>query len=455
MEIKLPAHIERLANIFHEVKKDFYLVGGALRDQILNREHHEWDAATNAIPDEIIKILKQANAKQIGVIGKRFGTITAVINSEPVEITTYRAEQYEEGSRNPKVKFGDNINDDLSRRDFTINALAYDPLTKKLLDRHNGVEDLSLRKIRAVGDATERFREDPLRMLRAIRFSAQLNFDIDRKTFESITRTKDQFGVLSTERIQQEINKILLSEKPSKGIELLKDSGLIAYIIPELLPSIDIEFDPREHKDIYHHIIQVMDNTPPKLELRWCAILHDIAKPLTRRKVGGEYSFIGHENVGAKIAREVLTRLKYPNSFIKYVSKLVRLHQRIPNDDGMWTDGAVRRFVRDAAERLDDLFIFAEADSTGKNERKNSNYRKKREVLKKRIADLEKQAEIAKLKSPLSGEDLMKIFHRPAGKWIKPIKDELLKQVIDGELQEKDTEKAIKIAKSMITLDTK
>lgn len=455
MEIKLPAHIERLAKKFQEHKKDFYLVGGALRDQLLSKTHNEWDAATDALPDDIVKIIKEYGAKQIGVIGKRFGTITAVINSEQIEITTYRAEQYEDSSRSPKVKFGNNIHDDLSRRDFTINALAYNPLTKELIDRHNGKEDLALKKIRAVGVATERFHEDPLRMLRAIRFSTQLDFDIDRQTFESINKTRDRFGLLSTERVQQEIDKIFLCEKPSHGVELLKDSGLIAYIIPELLPLIDIKFDRHEHKDIYNHTIQVMDNTPSKLELRWCAILHDIAKPITRKKIGGEYHFLGHENVGAKIAKDVLTRLKYPNSFIKYVSKLVRLHQRIPNDDGQWTDGAVRRFVRDAGDRLDDLFTFAEADSTGKNERKNSEYSKKREVLKKRIADLEKRAEIAKLRSPLTGEDIMELFHRPPGPWIKPIKDELLKQVIDGDLQENDKEQAVKIAKSLITRDTK
>ena len=455
MSLTLPEHIIDLAKKFKENQKDFYIVGGALRDQLLGRDHHEWDAATDARPNEIVEILENVGAKKIGLIGKRFGTITATFQSEPIEITTYRTEQYSDNSRNPVVKFGSDLSDDLARRDFTINALAYDPLSKKLIDRHGGQDDLKLKKIRAVGDPSERFYEDPLRMLRAIRFSTELDFDIDHKTLLAINNNKERFGLLSVERIQQELNKILLSPQPSKGIELLKDSALIAYVIPELLPSIDIKSDPREHKDIYQHIIQVLDNTPPKLELRWCAILHDIAKPLTRKKIAGEYHFLGHETVGAKMAREILTRLRYPNTFIKYVSKLVRLHQRIPNDDGQWTDGAVRRFVRDAGELLDDLFIFAEADSTGRNERKKSKYGDKRAKLKERITKLEKLAEIARLKSPLSGKDLMELFHRPAGKWIKPIKEELLRQVIEGDLAQDDRDNAIIIAKSLITKDTK
>lgn len=455
MTVRLPGHMKDLANAFKSKGVDFYLVGGALRDQVIGNAHHEWDAATDATPAEILTIVKDIGCKKISEVGKRFGTIACEFHHEPIEITTYRTEQYPEDSRKPQVRFGKSLIDDLARRDFTINALAYDPLAEKVIDHHNGMDDIKLKTIRAVGSAKERFHEDPLRMLRAIRFATTLEFQIERKTLLAIIDEKDRFGVLSTERVQQELNKILLADKPSIGIELLRETGLIAYILPELLPSIDLEFDPSEHKDIYHHIIQVLDNTPAKLELRWCALLHDIAKPITRKKIGGEFHFLGHENVGAKMAREVLERLKYPNDFIKYVSKLVRLHQRIPNDSGDWSDGAVRRFVRDAGESLTDLFDFAQADQSGKNERKLERYRQKRETLKKRIAELEKQAEIAKLKSPLSGEDLIKLFNRPAGPWIKPIKEELLRQVIDGDLKQTDQEKAQKIAKSLINIDNK
>lgn len=451
MEVMLPGHISDLAKKFKDRDRDFYLVGGALRDQLLGKSHHEWDAATDATPDEIISIVKDSGCRKISEVGKRFGTIACEFHGEPIEITTYRTEQYHEDSRKPQVRFGKELAEDLARRDFTINALAYDPLVEKVIDNHDGLDDIKLKSIRAVGNANERFHEDPLRMLRAIRFATTLNFQIERRTLLAIIDEKDRFGVLSAERVQQELNKILLADSPSVGLVLMRETGLIAYILPELIPSIDLEFDPREHKDIYHHILQVLDNTPPKLELRWCALLHDIAKPITRKKIGGEFHFLGHENVGAKMAKEILGRLKYPNDFVKYVSKLVRLHQRIPNDAGDWTDGAVRRFVRDAGETLTDLFVFAQADQSGKNERKLERYQQKRETLKKRIDELEKQAEIAKLKSPLSGEDLMKLFNRPAGPWIKPIKEALLSQVIDGSLKPNDREKAEKIAKSLIS----
>jgi poly(A) polymerase len=453
MKLGLPGHLKDLAKKFHDNQKEFFLVGGALRDQIIGKPHEEWDGATNARPEDVITILKKSGCKKINEVGKRFGTIACEYYREPLEITTYRTEQYLDDSRKPEVRFGSNLLEDLSRRDFTINALAYDPLKDNLIDQHQGLEDIRLKIIRAVGNPQERFNEDPLRMLRAIRFATTLNFTISRETLTAIIAEKHRFGVLSAERIQQEINKILLAPTPSIGMELLRETSLIAYVLPELIPSIDLKFDPREHKDIYHHILQVLDNTPPKLELRWCALLHDIAKPLTRKKIGGEYHFLGHENLGAKTAKIVLGRLKYPNSFINYVSKLVRLHQRLPNDDGQWTDGAVRRFVRDAGETLDDLFIFAEADSTGKNERKIERYRQKRKDLKKRIEQLERQAEIAKLTSPLSGEDLMRIFRRPAGPWIKPIKQELLRQVIEGELNQQDKVTAEKIAKKLISND--
>lgn len=455
MEITLPGWIARIAQRFTQERKDFYVVGGALRDQLLGRESREWDVATNARPDKVLELLKVSGAKAIGTVGKRFGTITARIENDPIEITTYRSEQYAQDSRQPTVAFGDSLEEDLARRDFTVNALAYDPIQKITIDKVGGQADLAAKLIRAVGNGRDRFNEDPLRMLRAIRFAVELEFEIEPKTFAAIASEKERFAILSVERIQQELNKILLSARPSRGIELLRESGLIAYILPELLPSIDIEFDPREHKDIYHHILQVLDNTPPKLELRWCALLHDIAKPLTRKKIAGEWHFLGHENVGAKMAKQILSRLRYPNDFVIYVNQLVYLHQRIPNDAGDWSDGAIRRFVRDAGAALDDLFTFAEADSTGKNERKLALYQARRAKLRERIVELERLAEIAKIASPLSGEELMELFHRPAGPWIKPIKEELLRQVLDGELGPDDKAKAKTVAKSLIADNTK
>ncbi|MEK7170730.1 MAG: HDIG domain-containing metalloprotein [Patescibacteria group bacterium] len=444
----VPAWLESLAKAFSESGYQLFMVGGAVRDELVGRKIIEWDLATDAKPSEVEKILRQ-KTKNIGLIGKRFGTVTAELDGHQVEVTTFRGESYEEHSRQPTVEFGRSIEEDLSRRDFTINAIAFDLLQPRLLDPHQGQADLEQKVIRAVGDPESRFREDPLRMLRAIRFAVILDFEIEPKTFEAIKLERERFAILSAERVAQEMDKILLSAKPSRGIDLLVESGLINYILPELIPCIDLEFDPTEHKDIYRHILQVLDQTPAKLELRWCALLHDIAKPLTRQKIGGEYHFLGHEVVGASLAKGILRRLKYGNEFIQYVSSLCYLHQRIPNNDGVWTDGAVRRFVRDADSALGDLFTFAEADSTGNNQNKLAKYQKMRAELKERIVELEAQAEIAKIHSPLDGEELMTIFHRSAGPWIKPIKEHLLQLVLDGQLDQEDKKTAEQIARDL------
>ncbi|MDO8650048.1 MAG: HD domain-containing protein [Candidatus Berkelbacteria bacterium] len=448
MPISVPAWLESLSKDFSGSGHQLHLVGGAVRDELLGKVVGEWDLASDAKPSEVEQILRK-RTKKIGLIGKHFGTVTADLEGRQVEITTFRGESYEESSRKPTVKFGKSIDEDLSRRDFTINAIAYDLTHPRLLDPHHGQIDLEKRVIRAVGDPESRFREDPLRMLRAIRFAVTLDFEIERKTFEAISLEREHFAILSAERISQEMDKILLTSKPSRGIDLLVESGLINYILPELIPCIDLEFDPSEHKDIYGHILQVLDQTPAKLELRWCALLHDIAKPLTRQKIGGEYHFLGHEVVGSRLTKDILRRLKYTGEFVDYLSKLVYLHQRIPNNDGLWTDGAVRRFVRDAGDTLDDLFVFATSDSTGANERKLEKYKKMRSELRERIVELEKQAEIAKIHSPLDGEELMAMFHRPAGPWIKTIKEHLLQLVLDGKLDQEDKKNAEQIAKQL------
>ncbi len=448
--LNIPEWLKKLGEDFKESGFELSIVGGAIRNQLLNLPVKEWDLTTNARPDKIEQIIRSFGCKKIGTIGKRFGTITGEFNSEPIEVTTYRSEDYSIDSRKPIVEFGSSLEEDLARRDFTVNAIAYDLEKNKLIDPYDGQGDIEDKIIRSVGDARDRFNEDPLRMLRAIRFMVQLNFEIEPETLGGIKVEKERFAILSSERVAGEMDKILLASKPSRAIEVMVETGLINYILPELLPSINIEFEAHQHKDIYHHILQVLDQTPPIIELRWCALLHDIAKPQTRRRVGNEWHFLGHENVGSRTAKNVLRRLKYSNEFVDYVSKLVYLHQRIPNDDGLWTDGAVRRFVRDAGETLDDLFAFAEADSTGGNQVKLAKYKAGRDKLKERIAKLEEEAEIAKIKSPLSGEELMEMFHRPAGAWIKPIKEKLLEMVLDGELKEDDKEKAAEIARQLV-----
>jgi len=449
MKIELPRWVEDVSREFSQRGYVFYLVGGALRDNLLGKKITEWDAATNALPDQTETIFREIGAKNIGIIGKQFGTITATLHGEQLEVTTFRGEQYRDDSRKPVTEFSQTIEEDLARRDFTINALALRP-GQELLDPYGGQTDLAGGVIRAVGRPASRFHEDPLRMLRAIRFAVTLNFTIEPETLQAISDEKDRAGLLSPERVAGEFDKILLAAKPSQAIEHLVKTGLINYVLPELIPSIDLEFDPREHKDIYHHILQVLDQSPPKLELRWCALLHDIAKPQTRQKIGGEYHFLGHENLGGKVARTVLRRLRYANEFVDYIVHLVRLHQRIPGYDTTWTDGGVRRFVRDAGAALEDLFAFAEADQTGKNEKKNALYQARRQELKARIDKLEAEAEIAKIRPPLDGDELIKMFNRPAGPWIKPIKDHLLGLVLDGTLAQDDKAGAEKIARELL-----
>lgn len=450
MKVHLPTWLNELTRHFRTHNAELYLVGGAVRDSLLGKAITEWDAATSGWPDQTERLLRDYGATNIGTVGKRFGTITAQFQGEVIEITTFRAEHYEQNSRQPLTNFGATLRDDLSRRDFTINAIAYDALKDTLIDPFDGQADLAKKVIRAVGNPNQRFHEDPLRILRAIRLAVQLDFEIEPETTDALIQERERFAILSAERVSQELNKILLSDHPSRGIQLIVETGLVNYILPELLPSINLEFDPREHKDIYHHILQVLDQTPPKLALRWCALLHDIAKPLTRQKIAGEYHFLGHENIGAKMAQGILGRLKYPSDFIKYQNRLIRLHQRIPGYDGTWSDGGVRRFVRDAGDALEDLFEFAEADSTGKNEKKLALYKARRQELRERIEKLEQEAAIAKIKSPLDGAELMELFKRPAGPWIKPIKEHLLSLVLDGKLTESDKEKATEIARNYL-----
>lgn len=440
--------VKKINSYFRDAGFELYLVGGAVRNLRLNCAVDEWDFTTNALPDDIEKIFRSATVKNVYTVGKKFGTIGGEYWGEKIEVTSFRSEQYQVNDRRPVVTFGTSLEGDLERRDFTINALAYDISNDRLIDIVNGVQDLAARVVRAVGDPDKRFSEDPLRLLRAIRFATVLDFEIDERTYQSIITCRDNLASISAERIAQEMNKLLLSQKPSRGVQLLVETGLISYILPELIPSIDLKFDPSEHKDIYQHILQVTDQTPPKLELRWCALLHDIAKPITRKKINGEYYFLGHENVGAGIAKTVLRRLKYPSDFVQYVAKLVRMHQRLPNYDKIWSDGAIRRFVREAGEALDDLFVFASADFTGSNIRKKERYEQNRAELRQKISELEKLEQIAKIKSPLSGEELMKLFNRPPGPWIKPIKEHLLSMVLDGKLAQNDIETAENIVLS-------
>ncbi len=437
--------LQTLAAHFSEVGYELYLVGGSVRDALLHRPTHDLDLATDAHPPAIKRLLAQARPDARYDVGEKFGTIGATFGEWVVEITTYRSEEYAFASRKPAVTFGTNLEDDLSRRDFTINAIAQEPATGGMLDPFHGLQDLQRGLIRAVGDPAERFREDPLRMLRAVRFAAELGFTIDPATRAALEEQAGALEHVSTERIAAEMTRLLLADRPTLGLEALCGSGLAAYVMPELLPLRGTGQDGR-HKDVFGHTLKVVENVPATTILRWAALLHDIGKPRTKSVQDGKVHFFRHEMVGARMARKILRRLRFDRDSSERIQRLVAEHLRPNLYTPEWTDGAVRRFLRETEGITDDLFALSRADITS--------YRRSRveagvarvNHLEARCRELQAQEDVAKLQSPLDGNDLMTMFDREPGPWIKPIKDYLLELVIDGELAQDDRETATKLA---------
>jgi poly(A) polymerase len=370
-----------------------------------------------------------------------------------VEITTYRSEEYNADSRKPEVCFGDRLEDDLLRRDFTINALAQDPRTGQIIDLFGGQVDLDAKVIRAVGDAPEqRFADDPLRLLRAVRFAAQLGFSIEEHTEAAIHAQAATLAKISKERIRDEFNKTLVSPRPMVGLRLAVNLGLMPYIVPEVLELRGVSQQPLpgHTKDVYEHVLRVVQNTPPRLIMRWAGLLHDIAKPRTRALENGQIHFFGHEDLGAVMAREILKRLHFDRPFIDHVSRLVKLHMRSNAYLPDWTDGAVRRLMLDADATLPDLLDLSRADITSYRPDKVSRAVARVNELEERSRHLKEEAERVPIKSPLDGNELMEIFGRGPGAWLKPIKEHLLSLVIDGQLAPDDKATAESIARAML-----
>jgi len=311
-------------------------------------------------------------------------------------------------------------------------------LQDAVIDHFEGRRDLRERVVRAVGDPAARFAEDPLRLLRAARQATQLDFTIEPATATAIREGAAALEGISRERVGQEMEKLLLASRPSIGIRLLADLGLLPYTIPELLPMVEMRGRPgRRHKDIFDHVLQVLDNTPPTRELRWAGLLHDIAKPETMRVTDGEVHFFGHDVKGAAHAERVLTRLKYDHELVESVTLLVAQHMRI-NTYSDWTDGAVRRFMRDAGRQLPNLFALSRADITSRRIERVRAVKATVDALQERCERLDAEAEIAKMHSPLDGVDLMAMTDCPPGRWIARVKDYLLDLVLDGDLAMED-----------------
>jgi poly(A) polymerase len=454
--------IPTLAEAFRAQQKQLYMVGGTVRDVLLHRgQSNDADLATDATPDEIKRIVAPTHPNAVVLVGERFGTVRLHYGTNIVEITTFRSERYNPESRKPEVCFGTNLEDDLLRRDFTINAMACEPLTEQMYDPFGGRQDLEAHILRAVGNEPDkRFDEDPLRLLRAVRFAAQLDFDIESETKRSIIRQAAKLQKISRERIRDEMNKLLLSPHPAKGLDLLVELGLMEWIIPEVLelrgvsqqpqPQGDRKGSPLRAKDVYAHVLRVVERSSPRLVTRWAALLHDIAKPRTRSVENGAVHFFGHEDIGAYMTRDILKRLHFDRDFIESVSRVVRLHMRANAYTSDWTDGAVRRLMLDSGENLADLLDLSRADITSYRADKVSRAAARVAELAQRCQRLKEEAERVPLKSPLDGNELMALFGRGPGPWLRPIKEHLLSLVIDGVLSPDDKEEAIRIARMLV-----
>ena len=412
--------LDELGEQFDNAGFELALVGGPVRDAILGRVAPDLDFTTNASPEQILKLIAPM-ASATWDVGREFGTIAAEVKGERIEITTYRADSYDLKSRKPTVEFGDNLEDDLKRRDFAVNAMALRLPTRTFVDPHNGLRDLGLRTLRTPAEPEISFSDDPLRMLRAARFASQLQFELDPAAFDAMVGMRDRIEIVSKERVRDELSKLLLSSNPREGLEILVDSGLAALVLPEL-PALRLESDEHHHhKDVYQHTLTVLEQAigyeadyglEKDLTVRLAALLHDIGKPATKRlEAGGTVTFYHHDVVGAKLAKRRLTELRFDTDTIKAVSRLIELHLRFFGySDQQWSDSAVRRYVRDAAEQLERLHILTRADVTTRNQKKADRLAHAYDDLEKRIAELREQEELDALRPDLDGNQIMEIL---------------------------------------------
>jgi poly(A) polymerase len=411
----------KLAAAFKAAGFKLALVGGPVRDAILGRLGNDLDFTTDAKPAQSKKIL-EAWADSVWEIGAEFGTIAARKGEIEVEVTTYRSESYDLNSRKPDVQFGESIEGDLKRRDFTINAMALELTTEPptFLDLFGGIADLESKLIKTPGTAEDSFSDDPLRMMRAARFMSQLNFNVDPSVITAIKKMADRLSIISAERIRDEFIKTLMSPNPRLGLTLLVETGLADKFLPEI-PKLKLEIDEHHHhKDVYEHTLTVLEQAialedrlaGPNLTLRLAALMHDIGKPKTKELIpGGGVSFHHHEVVGSRMTKERLRTLRFDNHVIKDVAQLVFLHLRFHGyGSGEWTDSAVRRYVRDAEDLLIHLHLLTRADCTTRNKKKADLLARTYDQLEDRIVALMEQEELNKIRPDLDGVEIMKIL---------------------------------------------
>ena len=420
--------IKGLAEAFAVAGFELALVGGPVRDAFLGRKVHDLDFTTSATPDQIEKLVKPL-ADAIWDVGRAFGTIAAQLGEHTVEITTYRADSYDGSSRKPDVVFGSSLEEDLFRRDFTMNAMALTLPEVKLVDPCNGLEDLLAGVLRTPIEPEISFQDDPLRMMRGARFTSQLGAVIHPDTLAAMTTLAPRIADISAERVREEFTRLLATESPRQGLEVLVETGIADIVLPEL-PALRLESDEHaHHKDVYQHTLTVVEQAieeerrrfpdqAPDVVLRVAALLHDIGKPATRRfEGGGVVTFYHHDVVGAKLAKKRLKALRFDNNTIDSVARLIELHLRFFGySEQAWTDSAVRRYVRDAGEELERLHILVRADVTTRNKRKADRLSFAYDDLEARIAVLAEQEELQAIRPELDGEAIMAILDLPPGR---------------------------------------
>jgi poly(A) polymerase len=404
--LDVPSIAKELGVRFAEAGHELHLVGGSVRDLLLHRASPDLDFATSAHPDETTRVLR-GWAEQRYLVGVRFGTVGAMKDGHRLEITTFRQEVYAHEHRKPTVTFGDDIETDLSRRDFTINAMAVQLPDGAFVDPHGGVRHLAARVLDTPLEPEISFGDDPLRMLRAARFVSQLNVEATPRVVASMEAMCDRLEIVSPERVGEELSKLLVGEHPGKGLALLVSTGLADAILPELA-ALELEQDPvHQHKDVLRHTYAVVERCERDEVLRLAALLHDIGKPATRQITPEGVQFHHHEVVGARMAEKRLRELRYPNSVIDDVRTLVEMHLRFHGYGEGWSDAAVRRYVRDAGPLLDKLNQLSRADVTTRNERRAATFRALQDDLEERIARLAEQENLDALRPPLDGKQVM------------------------------------------------
>ncbi|CPW86144.1 CCA tRNA nucleotidyltransferase [Mycobacteroides abscessus] len=417
--------LSELGALFDSAGFDLYLVGGSVRDAALGKPGIDLDFTTDARPEQVQKLVA-GWAEAIWDTGIAFGTVGLARRGQRVEITTFRSDSYDQQSRNPEVVFGDSLEGDLVRRDFTVNAMAVKigpDGPGEFCDPLNGLEALRAGVLDTPSAPEISFGDDPLRMLRAARFVSQLGFTVAPRVLEALHAMADQLGRITAERVQTELDKLIVGAHPVAGIDLLVDSGLGAVVLPEV-GQMQLTIDEHhQHKDVYRHSLTVLEQAVdledegPDLVLRWAALLHDIGKPATRRhEEGGGVSFHHHEVVGAKMVRKRMRALKYSKQMVDDVSQLVYLHLRFHGyGDGKWTDSAVRRYVTDAGPLLPRLHKLVRADCTTRNKRRAARLQANYDGLEERIAELAAKEDLARVRPDLDGNQIMELLGVPAG----------------------------------------